>query len=54
MTCEATRNGELFCTNPARFITLVCPVCRQRFDLATAPRTTHEPQPDDLLGGGVA
>lgn len=20
MTCEATRNGELFCTNPARFI----------------------------------
>ena len=32
MTCEATRNGELFCTNPTRFITLVCPVCRQRFD----------------------
>ena len=32
MTCEATRNRELFCTNPARFITLVCRVCRQRFD----------------------
>lgn len=38
--CENTRNGELFCSRPTRFITLVCPVCRQRFDYVLCNRCT--------------